>query len=39
MEVIMEDCAGNWCEETNRCIPYGYRLIEMVSDWENYKIG
>ena len=39
LELLMEDSAGNWCEETNRCIPYGYCLVEMVSDWENDKLG
>ena len=21
LELLMEDCAGDWCVETNRCIP------------------
>ena len=23
----MEDCAGDWCVETNRCISCGYHLV------------
>ena len=27
LELLMEDCAGDWYVETNRCIPCGYRLV------------
>ena len=33
VELLMEDCAGNWCVETNRCIPYVYRLVVIFSSF------
>ena len=27
LELLIENCAGDWCVETNDCIRGGYRLV------------
>ena len=41
LELLMENFAGDWCVETNRCVPCGYRLVEnlvVVKHWQKVPL-
>ena len=40
LELLTQNFAGDWCVETNRCIPCGYRLgAELMYRRTKVKIG